>query len=161
MLQRYADWSPTGFDARGLGLPDRADWLVAPVILTRDSGPMEQSNFEAMGAMLAEAGPEDSDWEVHSFGHWACGWLEIYLVRPGTAAARAAVEAAESLADYPLLDDERHSELELEAACEAWALLDMRERMVILARHGLSVFAARRDEIPRGLPHWEDFYCPA
>lgn len=45
-LQRFADFQPTQFDAKGLGSGEQADWLVLPVSQTRDSGNLEQSNFE-------------------------------------------------------------------------------------------------------------------
>lgn len=45
-MGKYKDFSPTGLDSMGLGLPNRQDWLVAPVVRTRDSGPLEESNFE-------------------------------------------------------------------------------------------------------------------
>ena len=35
--QRYRDFRPTGLDPKGLGLADRQDWLVVPIIRTRDS----------------------------------------------------------------------------------------------------------------------------
>ena len=40
-LPRYEEWAPTGFDTPGKGLgstidEDRAGWLVAPCILSRD-----------------------------------------------------------------------------------------------------------------------------
>jgi len=28
----------------------------------------------------------------------------------------------------------------------------------ILAEHGVSIFAARSDDVPNGLPYYEDFY---
>jgi len=58
--------------------------------------------------------------EVHRFGHWACGWFEIILVRPDTNAAKTAEEIEAALADYPILDECDHSEREMGAANETW-----------------------------------------
>lgn len=45
-LQRFGDHRPTQFDSRGVGSDGQEDWLVVPVSRTRDSGLLEQSNFE-------------------------------------------------------------------------------------------------------------------
>jgi hypothetical protein len=88
-MQTYSQYRPTGFDSRGLGLPDRQDWLVLPVIQTRDSGPLEQSNF---ASALKAVGGESETVEVHRFGHWGPGWFEIIIVAPGSEAARIGEE---------------------------------------------------------------------
>jgi hypothetical protein len=46
-LQRFADFQPTAFDHRGVGSDGQEDWLVLPISQTRDSGLLEQSNFDA------------------------------------------------------------------------------------------------------------------
>lgn len=116
-LPRFADWRPTPHDARGLGSEGQEDWRVLPVIITRDSGPLDASNFETAQRMLDDAGAE---YEVHRFGHWGPGWFEIIVVSPNDAGLRAAGEIACALADYPILDDEDHSSREMEAVEEAW-----------------------------------------
>lgn len=37
--------------------------------------------------------------------HWAIGWVDYLLVRPGSHAAAIAQDWARSLADYPLADE--------------------------------------------------------
>mgnify|MGYP003117738496 CR=1 FL=1 len=113
-MRLYREFQPTGFDHRGLGLRDQQDWLVVPVTRNRDSGPAEESNWETALKMLD---PDDDceDMETHSFNHWACGWFEIIIVKPGTKAAEVAEDIESALADYPLLGDEDCSEREWEA----------------------------------------------
>lgn len=147
-LKRYRDWAPSQFDTRGLNLPDRQDWIVAPVIRTRDSGVLEESNF---ASALESLGGESETVEVHRFGHWGPGWFEILLVDPSRAESVAEIACA--LADYPILNEHDHSEREWEAACECWASFSVRERVQAIKRHGngeVSIFAARRDEFPGG-----------
>jgi hypothetical protein len=152
----YKEFRPTAADHAGWGLPDRQDWIVAPVSVTRDSGSLDQSNFDAALAML---GGESGAVEVHRFGHWGPGWFEIVLIDPDRADLVAIAGDIESaLDDYPVLDDDDYSAREFEEAEQAWIDTGAGERIRILSRHGLSIFAARRDEIPQGLPHWEDFY---
>lgn len=145
---RYADYRPTSYDAPGLHADDldRRDWLVLPVIQTRDSTCFDESNF---AAALARLGGESETCEIHRFGHWGPGWIEIILVHPSRAAEGQAIEKA--LAAYPLLDDDDHSTREFERASETWARASLRERLDYLhSRYGrgASIFAARRADLP-------------
>lgn len=115
-LQRYGDYRPTGFDPRGLGLPDRQDWIVVPVGRTRDtSDPRSLSNWHSALRIL---GDESETVEVHRFGHWGPGWFEIILVHPSREAE--VEEIAGALANYPILDEDDASEREMEAQSEDW-----------------------------------------
>lgn len=118
-LQRYGDWAPTPFDSPQY-LEDRDAWLVAPVILTRDSGPLERSNWETVrrDILAADAG---EDVETHRFGHWGPGWFEVVLVRPGTPAEAVARDWAARLKDYAVADEEALAREELDEADESWA----------------------------------------
>lgn len=109
---------------------DRDEWIIAPCQQNRDSDTLTRSNFSVMVAELerieqdaqpAEDGAEYFDvFELHRFGHWAYGWLEIVLVRPGSAAAEYVADLAEALADYPVADEEHFSQLESDEAAESW-----------------------------------------
>jgi hypothetical protein len=78
-MEPYSEHQPTGFDRAGAFLPDRQDWLVAPVSRTRDSGPIDESNFQCF---LDALGDESESVEVHRFGHWGPGWYEIIIIDP-------------------------------------------------------------------------------
>ena len=119
---RYADWSPTTYDAKGLGLPDRQDWIVAPCLQTRDSDSLERANYESQTAILDDYG---AVYETHSFGHWGPGWVEITLVAPQYADAVESIH--NRLSDYPVLDECRWSELESEAREQDWSTWGRRE----------------------------------
>lgn len=144
MTTLYKDWAPTSFDCRGLNLADRQDWLVAPVIQTRDSGCLEQSNFNSALEILG--GEQVDRVEVHRFGHWGPGWFEIILVSPELAEQVEGIEAR--LEDYPVLDEDDWSNREWEAAINWWNDCGLRERIRICDKYRVSIFAARRDEIP-------------
>lgn len=116
-MQKYATFRPTPFDCAGLGAMDRQEWLVAPVVRNRDSGPLEESNFESA---LQALGGESRDVEIHRFGHWGPGWFEIILVKPGSEAERVALELENSLADYPVLDEQDLSAREWADYLETW-----------------------------------------
>lgn len=121
-MKTYSQFRPMQYDTAGLGLPERQDWLVAPVSQTRDSGPLERSNFEVVKEDLEKAEPscEDGDVEVHQFGHWGPGWFEIILVRPNTQAAIEAQEWEDSLADYSIANEDHYSNLEHEECQQTW-----------------------------------------
>lgn len=94
---------------------DRNNWLLAPVSRTRDSGPLDDSNFETALEIL---GGESDTVEVHRFGHWAVGWLENILVHPSREKEVEDIEA--SLENYPVLNEEDLSRREYEAMQEDW-----------------------------------------
>lgn len=96
-------------------------WFIAPFARHRDSDTLQRSNWETGVDMLKAAEPEDADdYRILRFDHWAVGWVEIVIVRPESKCATVAAEAEESLADYPLLDEEHHSSLEWTEYGEAW-----------------------------------------
>ena len=154
-MRTYKEWSPTQYDRAGLNANEleRGAWLVLPTIRTRDSGPLERSNF---AAALEQLGGESDTVEVHRFGHWACGWLEIVLVHPSRLADAQAIE--DELEDYPVIDEEALSELEFEEASETWHAMSEADRIDWLRhdRHGCGSFAEllgaiRGGELPRGV----------
>lgn len=144
-MKTYSEFRPTSFDSKGLGLEDRQDWLVAPVSHTRDSGVLEECNWNVVLADLQENGSEDV--EVHRFGHWGPGWFEIVLVRPGSDAAKCAEAWENCLADYPVASDDALSQAADEAAYQYWAAMCLRERIRYCKKARVSIFQARRDHM--------------
>jgi hypothetical protein len=117
-MQKYSEFSPTGFDRKGAFLRDKSDWLVVPVSQTRDSGPLAESNFAAALEML---GGESEACEVHRFGHWGPGWFEIVIIDPNDDKLVAIAQDIEaSLENYPVLDDEDLSRREHDEYVESW-----------------------------------------
>lgn len=147
-MKTYSEFRPTQFDFAGLGLPDRQNWLVAPTGRNRDSEICTRSNFRVMKQMLEEIDEEENDHEIHRFGHWGPGWFEIILIRPETPASKTAQEAEDALAYYPILSDDDYSELEAEEKACYWEQMNLKERIELCNQAGVSIFAARRDEIP-------------
>lgn len=149
-LPTYATYRPTSFDVAGLALPDRQTWRVMPAGVNRDSDVLTRSNWRAMVASLVAVDPSGEHHETHRFGHWGCGWLEIMIVNPDAppAVVDAAGEIAAALESYPVLSDDDYGTLEYETACETWAHMGTRERIRTCARFRVSIFAARRDELP-------------
>ena len=141
-MKAYRDWKPSEFDISGLNAPDKQDWLVAPVILTRDSRCFEESNYCTLRKQLDDTNSED--WAAMEFGHWASGWFKIIVVRPGSKAAQIAQEAESKLEDYPILDEDDWSQRETDAVLDMWDNMSMRERIRLCARFEGNIFAARR-----------------
>jgi len=119
-MKRYAEFKPTGFDCKGLGLDDQQDWLVHPCGTNRDANALTRSNFEVSVRDLEKLDPDGNDHEVHRFGHWACGWFEIIIVRPETPCAADAESTEAGLADYPVCCDSHFSETEEQEALKTW-----------------------------------------
>ena len=145
-MQTYKDYSPTQFDTKGLNCNDQQDWLVLPIGHNRDtSDPIDISNWEVAQKMLSSI---DGNYMVARFGHWACGWFEIILVKPDTSAAIIAHKIEEDLEIYPILDEDHLSEVELDAELETWNSLSLYERIELCKGAGVSIFAARHDYPP-------------
>lgn len=123
-MPRYKDWNSTHYDIKGLGSNRHniGQWLVFPVMKTRDSDILTQCNYECVIKAFENIGydgesdnPENDLIQVHSFNHWACGYFDLILVNPfNETAVNLAIELTESLNNYPVLNDERFSELQLE-----------------------------------------------
>ena len=115
-LDRWTADGPTAFDsAANYAGADLSAYFVAPVSITRDSQTLERSNWEVVTDELCELSEHDETGSV-SMGHWACGWYEIFLIHESDAPAlQAADRWACALADYPVADEEHHSQLEWDA----------------------------------------------
>lgn len=136
---KYKEFQPTTADVRGLGLIDQQDWLVVPVMRTRDSDLLAECNLEAALEIL---GGESETVEVHRFKHWGPGWYEIILVHPDHRTEVEDIE--EALAGDPCLDTSRLRQLRQ----EAWESMDIRDRMWVCVKNGMSRFRARSDAVP-------------
>lgn len=149
-MQTYSKFRPTGFDCAGLALDDHQDWLVAPVSTNRDADCLTRSNWYVVTSDIGEG----DDAEIHRFGHWACGWFEIMIVRPGSDAARKAEEWEGALSDYPVASDDHFSDLEYTEVQEYWARMPLDERRRECERSGVSKLVAYRgNNLPDRL--WE------
>ncbi len=167
-MQVYAKYKPTGFDCAGLNShsigpddsPDVSSWLVAPCGRNRDSGILQESNWDAQLKGLRKADPDENDFFAADFNHWACGWFEIVLVRPGSPCERAAQEIEDLLLDYPVLDEMDWSDRERKEMERIWSEMSVKERYEMIrdlrekyANRGdrnpaPSIFSARRDWSP-------------
>lgn len=130
-MRTYSSYKPSAFDTAGLGMPDRQDWLVAPCGRNRDSDTLAESNWYAQARRI----PEGEDAEICRFGHWACGWFEILIVRPGSAAATEAEKIERKINDYPILDESDHSGREQAEADRVWECMEVKERIEYIRDH--------------------------
>ena len=114
-MKKFKDFQPTAMDSKGVGSEGQEDWLVLPTSRTRDTGPLEESNF---AAALERLGGESDTVQVHRFGHWGPGWFEIIVVHPSRESEAEEIE--KSLENYPSLDEDDMSRRESEEAWEDW-----------------------------------------
>lgn len=141
-------------------------WFVG-LSQTRDSDTLTRSNFEVFLKALREL-PEvlvdDTENAEQSYrterehwsetntvfvvqeSHWLCGWIDWIAIHPkNEAAIKLADEMLCALSDYPVLDDEHWSELEMNEINEYWEQASLKYRIEICDDCGESIFAARRD----------------
>lgn len=103
--------------------PDDADQWCIVYTENRDSRLLDKSNSAAIAETMAEFLEGDDCREEHHW-HWACGWVDGYAIRVFdsagniTPAFKAWCDLADSLENYPVLDDEDYSKREYEATLE-------------------------------------------
>lgn len=147
-MKTYREFAPTSVDIKGLGLNDKQDWLVSPVTINRDSNCLAKANWQSVLDALRACPVADDDlisvdYETHSFNHWACGWFEILIIRPGSPAERILKDIEEQLENYPILNEEAFLNLENEEADSTWRdCYNDRERIAYMRRYR-SQFKAR------------------
>ena len=105
------------FEAIGTPKPDfyyggeHGDWLVT-LGQHRDSDAAERSNWRYITERVMELYPDDTT--IESMGHWAVGWVESFLVKPDSPAVQIMSDWADTLAVYPIADDDDFSLMEWE-----------------------------------------------
>lgn len=145
-LARYEGHRPSSFDRHICSELD--SFYLAPISNNRDADILTCSNWLIGTAKILNASQHD-DTQVHSFGHWACGWYELLLIHPDdTEALKVASAMAAGLEQYPVLNEDHYSGLEYEAAADYWERCSVSDRVEILQRFGGSIFQARRDTLP-------------
>jgi hypothetical protein len=119
---KYSEFKPTGFDNH-IQIEDRENWHIMPISINRDTECcVTLSNWQVCQDMMNKANIE---YELHNFGHWACGWFEILIVHPDS---QDFVEEIENLlSQYPILNDDHHSNMEIEKDDQAWEAYGFRD----------------------------------
>jgi len=94
----------------------REGWYIG-LSVHRDSDVLERSNWRVIVPTLLADYPKDA--AIERMHHWAVGWIDYLLVRPGTAAVRTVQEWRAKLADYPIANESDYSDLEY---AEEWCV---------------------------------------
>lgn len=134
-LQKFNHTDPaTGETDNYIG-PSFRGFLAFPLIKTRDSNCLEESNFEYCKAVLLPLS-KNGDVFVNRFGHWACGWYEMLLVNEKN---QVAIECAEKIlskySDYPVLDEDDFSDREWDSVTNRWAAFSDDEKKELCAEY--------------------------
>ena len=138
------------------GFSPGGDYLI--LSRHRESDTVDRSNWDVACESLKAEAWDSRDMEgrpmAYHFraGHPLVGWVEYLLVRADAPddLLTAAGEIVRRLSEYPILSDEHHSELEWNEICDYWHGLSVRNRLIVIRKSGskVSIFAARRDELP-------------
>lgn len=123
--------NPSGMDSLSnyVGETDFGDF-DAFLTRNRDSDALTESNWRCG---LKELGDEGENVVIHRFGHWACGWYEVLVVKRGTLEHTKAEEMTKKLKGYPVLDEDDFSRLESEEADRVWKdCYDVKERIAYI-----------------------------
>ena len=104
--------------------PEDADEFAIVYTLNRDSRLIDQSNAEVIQKEMNPFVGEGDCFEEHHTD-WACGWMDGYAIRCFKKGTEEPTEAwlkycslMADLEEYPVLDDEDHSNKEYEATID-------------------------------------------
>lgn len=117
---------------------------------TRDSGPLERSNFECISKEfdIDEDTYENAAGTVINchFRHWACGWIDAIMIHESDEeAVLKGNDIKSKLEQYAVYDDSHFCDLQTDEAVAYWAGMSYRERIRYCVDCEVSIFAARRD----------------
>lgn len=97
--------------------PTWPGWYVV-YTKTRDSGILGKSNFDAI---LEALSGESETMRCVTSNHWACGWIKTIMIHQDDyKALEIADKIVGALEDYPIVDDSKFSEYEMNAANDSW-----------------------------------------
>lgn len=142
--QYYAGFSPVGdylilAQHRESGTIDRSNWTIACEILSAQ--PWDEAKLDGR--------PAAYHWRA---SHPCVGWIEYLCVRQDAPPEiiEKARDIGKKLRDYPILNEDHHSELEWNEVCDYWAGMSVRSRLdaIQYSDSGDSIFAARHDYLP-------------
>lgn len=101
---------------------DPEHWSVGPMILTRDSGLMAQSNRDALISHLQKKYKKlKKDWELTTANHWGRGWVEHLSFRvlnedkTVSDIFKVLTDWYDGLAEYPVADESDYLKRQWEA----------------------------------------------
>ena len=109
-------------------------WALGPIIRTRDSGLLEQSNAEALIRHLESDPTLSGEWEITTANHWAVGWVDHLSFRvidehgAPTRIFRVVKDWFRRLDEYPIADDDDFAAREYEATLDA--IEEVGERLI-------------------------------
>lgn len=78
--------------------------------VSRDSDALERSNWSVITTTILAAYPDDT--AIERSHHWAVGWIDRLLVRPGSPAVAAMEQWHQKLDNYPVADEDAYGLLE-------------------------------------------------
>ena len=123
---------------------EKQDWLVV-LTTNRDADTLTRSNFRCMVQLLggkesdgAKGSTELSEHAaIEEARHWACGWVQYLVINPDNKELVAiAEEQLASLENYPVVNEDDWSNLEMEEANQVWqSCYNQKERVEYIRNH--------------------------
>jgi hypothetical protein len=85
----------------------------------RDMTSIDASNFEVIKAELSKMDPDNLSHRYDRASHWAVGWYDHLLVdTTNHKLMQYLKDCIDRLDDYPILNEDDHSQLEFESHCD-------------------------------------------
>lgn len=111
----------------------------------RDCDRYNRSNFAVVKRMLESAGVTV---EIVRYSHWVCGWIDHLLCEDTNESRELILKIRECHEDYPILDDDHHSQLEYDEIIEFWETCTVEDRAEYLREANINPYWAKDDTLP-------------
>lgn len=105
--------------------PDDAEQFDIFYTEHRESELVDRSNAIDIAESLAEFDEKDCFPVTHN--HCLVGWISGFAIRQGSKAYRVMEDIERAIADYPILNENRYSEMQVEELWEQWESWGRRE----------------------------------
>ena len=136
-------------------IADPEHW-AAVYVGSRDESALEESNRAQIQSALKPFTASDppTAYTECTENHWAVGYLHVIYLRVYDSAGEltpaflAYAELHLAMKEYPVLNESDWSEREWKRAADYWQRCSVSERVRWCQQYHVSIFAARRDDIP-------------
>lgn len=115
-------------DSYGGYWPGDDDLLRVGIGQSRDSSPLEESNYRSALKLLREKATEngldpDEAVQEHRASHWAVGWVESLWIADVDSMREAVRDLHAALSHYPVVNEDDYSDLEQEGREEVYRMV--------------------------------------
>lgn len=130
-------------------------WGMSHATRHRDSELLSQSNWDFIVRNITAIDPDQKHWEILQCSHSLVGWMDHLIFDTHyEPIVELLFELYNDERDYPVLDEMDYSERQYNTIYDYWKDCSLDERIDLCKDTGISIFVARKDDIPEEVFDW-------